>query len=53
MEPRLPRHKYSGKMSEVSVVEPLGVFKLDPASNHGGFNKVNTLQGSPQSLSYF
>ena len=26
-------------MSEVSKVEPLGVFDLDPATNHGQFSK--------------
>ena len=30
-----PKHKYSAKMSEVSEVQPLGVFLLDPSSNHG------------------
>ena len=33
--PRCPTHKYSAKMSKVSEVQPLGVFLLDPASNHG------------------
>ena len=37
---RLPKHKYSGKMSQVSVVEPLGVFDLDPASNHGVYHRI-------------
>ena len=33
--PRAPKHKFSSKMSQVSEVQPLGVFLLDPASNHG------------------
>ena len=33
--PRCPKHKFSAKMSQVSEVQPLGIFLLDPASNHG------------------
>ena len=38
--PRAPQHKFSKRMSEVSEVEPLGVFDLDPASNHGHFFQI-------------
>ena len=33
--PRPPSHKYSKKMAKASVVQPLGIRKLDPATNHG------------------
>ena len=32
---RMPTHKYVGKMSQKSEVEQLGVYMLDPSSNHG------------------
>ena len=36
---RAPKHKYTAQMSQVSKFEPLGVFPLDPASNHGEESK--------------
>ena len=33
---RPPKHKYSARMAEPSVWEPLGVHDFDSAINHGG-----------------
>ena len=32
---RMPTHKYSQVMSQKTEREPIGIFKLDPASNYG------------------
>ena len=49
---RAPKHKYTAQMSQVSKVEPLGVFPLDPASNHGEVSKQHLHQASYVLLRY-